>query len=163
MKGMWRKSLKTVTDSIKDVRKLHKEDRLHSRIVWRLWYMSIMIIFSAVIVIYDMIRGNESIGLLISLMFMGGLIGLIMIRIYKFDWDAKKELVVAKKYDAQSFLVLAAYIVSRIYMEVSFEEVYNHHIIKAIAASLSVLIGLASVRLIGLAIAVSKTFKNRKK
>lgn len=152
-----------MTDGIKDTNKLYQQDKLHGRIVWRLWYMSIMLVFSTLIVAYDMLRGEVNILLMFALMAVGGIIGLLMLGIYKFDWDPEKELVVAKRYDLEGMIILVAYMISRVYMEFSFEEVYQHDIVKTIAASFSVLIGLAFVRLIGLTIAVSRTFKDRKK
>ncbi len=161
---MLKRSIQNITDSIKKTHELHTQDKLHRRIVIRLWFTMIILGIATVVVVWDVFMGTTSLGLVFTLIVIGLFIGIGLSKIYKLDWDPEKEFMMAKRYDRNGIIILILYILLRRALYFYAEEIYHHNVAHVLAFSFSLLIGVAVGRLIGLTIAVNKTFKaNNKK
>ena len=154
--------LKKIYQSLKTTKELGKSGKIHKKILSRLYIMFVMLVIALGIIVYDIIIGRLNPSVALLCITITTILGFFMSRMNKIVWDEKQELLVAGKMDWTNGAVLALYMAARFTSKYFLNNIY-HNAAAAFAISMSILVGFALGRFLGIAFTVRKTYLARKK
>ncbi len=139
------------------IENLHKEGRLHKRLVVRLIMFVIILFIIGGVLGYDILFKGLMWMPVVGFASFGFILGFFVFRhITKITWDEEKEVVSIGKFDVASFIILIIYVAYRVLVKLFLES----HFTSAIAISgfsLAILFGGMAGRLIGTRHAIKRT------
>lgn len=155
-----RKHLKAAQQGLGTTRELYQSGKLHSRIILQLRMMAALSLIALGLIIYEIIIGNISWLLAVSIGLPSVLVGLGFSRIYRMDWSEEEELLVLRKMDWTSGLILAVYILSRITLRPLLTGLHVSASL-ILAITFVTLFGIMVGRFIGLTRIIHRTYNER--
>ncbi len=130
------------------IKNLHKEGKLHKKLVTRLSILFVILLIICGVLVYDIIFKNLPWMPVIGFASFGFILGFFIFRhLNKITWDEEKEVVSIGRFDLASFVILIIYIGYRILVDFYLK---NHFTGIAISGfGMATLFGGMAGRLIG--------------
>lgn len=141
-------------------KELHETGQLHKKIKIRLYMMAVMVLIGFGIIVYDIVVGRISFIMALIYILITAILGLLMSKTNKMDWDEETELLVAGKMDWTSGIILAIYMLVRLGSRVYLNNFY-HNAVTVLAISMAIMAGFALGNFIGLTLTVRRTYLNK--